>query len=432
MVKAYPGKESIGHFLKLFSGSMIAQGLTLVLTPLYAQLFTPAEFGLTAMYFAIFSIISVIGTARYEQAIMLPTGDHDARLLFWLVQLISAAFAVIVFLVVLFAGGYIASLSGNYDLWPWLWFLPLSLLLHGISQGCIFYANRNKQFGYMVENTQAQYATLNGSRLLTGILQSPFNGLLASQILAHAMSAIHIVWRTQKKLCSTANVSFDAIIKQAKKYSGYPRYNMLLNITNNLSGALPIFLFTRGFSAEVAGLFAFGYAFIFRPLSLFSQSLLQVLSQRIIEDYNQNKPVYPLLKNLVVKKFYLGIVPFVLLAIFAPTLFALVFPPEYVQAGEFVQILSPWLFMVYLTSPLAFLPELYSRQRKAMFIDLAYLVLRFLALSIGILAKNLFLSLGLFAAVSFAVVLFNLFWYLSLARNNEKGTGDGIIENIRT
>jgi len=226
--------------------------------------------------------------------------------------------------------------------------------------------------------------------------------------------------RTGKKLYHTTDISWEGIAKQAKRYSGYPRYNMLLNITNNLSGALPIFLFTRGFSAEVAGLFAFGYAFIFKPLSLFSQSLLQVLSQKIIEHHHQNKPVYPLLKNLVVKKFWLGIGPFVLLAYFAPTLFALVFPPEYAPAGAFVQILSPWLFLVYLASPLAFLPELYSRQRKAMVIDLVYLLLRFGALAIGVLAQNVFLSLGLFAAVSFVVVMHNLFWYLSLARTNER------------
>ncbi|HSV88126.1 MAG TPA: oligosaccharide flippase family protein [Bacteroidales bacterium] len=423
MLTGFSGRESVGHFLKLFTGSLIAQGVTLLLSPLFAKLFTPDEFGLTALYLAIFSILSVIGTARYEQAIMLTNNDHDARSLFWLVQILSLVFAAVVSLVLLLAGGYIVSIMGNYALRTWLWVIPLSLVLHGVSQGCLFYSNRNKHFGFMAENTQVHYTTLNGARLLTGFLQSPFNGLLASQIFAQVAGAVHIFWRTGRKLLNLADISPEALIRQAKRYSGYPRYNMLLNLTNNLSGALPVIMFTRGFSAEVAGLFAFGYGFIFKPLSLFSQSLHQVLSQKIIEDHNKNKPVYPILKKLLIRQFWIGIGPFAILATFAPALFLLVFPPEYSKAGNFVQILSPWLFMVFLTSPLSFLPELFSRQRRAMVIDLVYLLLRFSALAAGILAQNITLSLGLFTAVSFVMVSYNLLWYMQLAQRQQNKTG---------
>ena len=421
MVKTLLRREGIQNFLKLFSSSLVAQGLSLALSPVFARLFTPDDFGLMALYLGIFSVVSVLSTAKYEQAIMLPQSDQAARSLFWLVLMITLGVSLLALLVGGLAGGFITRLSGNPGLKPWLWFLPLSLILHGLFQGATFYANRNKAFGIMAGSTLTHYSVLNTARLLTGWLRAPFNGLLASQIIAQVGSALYMLVRTWKRLFKMdAALSLERIHEQAKVYSGYPKFNMLLNFTNNLSGALPIFMFTKGFSAEIAGLYAFGYTFIFRPLSMFSQSTLQVLSQKIIADHHEGKAVYPQLKKLVMRFFWLGLGPFTLLAVLAPILFRLVFTEEYMMAGKFLQIFSPWLFMVFLTSPLSFIPELFFRQKKAMVIDLVYLVLRFFALAAGIWQQNLWLSLWLFAGVSFGVVTYNLLWYLGLARHQSK------------
>lgn len=420
MFRKHLRREGIQNFLKLFSSSLLAQGLTLALSPLFARLFTPDDFGLVALYLGIFSVLSVLGTAKYEQAIMLPRSDQAARSLFWLVQLISIGFAILVLIVVLSLGGFITTLSGNAAIGPWLLFLPLSLLLHGLFQGTTFYANRNKQFGIMAGSTLAQYSVLNASRVATGLLRAPFNGLVFSQIISQFISTLYMLARSGKRLFwGDGAISLESMKEQARIYSGYPRFNMFLNFTNNLSGALPIFMFTRGFSAEAAGLYAFGYTFVFRPISLFSQSTLQVLSQKIIEDHHHGKYIYPSLKKLVMRFFWMGIGPFVLLALLAPTIFRLLFTEEYMMAGSFLQLFSPWLFMVFLTSPLSFIPELFFRQRKAMIIDMIYLVLRFLALAAGIWQGNIWLSLWLFSGVSFGVVTYNLLWYLGLARKQK-------------
>jgi O-antigen/teichoic acid export membrane protein len=214
--------------------------------------------------------------------------------------------------------------------------------------------------------------------------------------------------------------SVERIRKQARVYSGYPMFNMPLNFTNNLSGSLPVFLLTWGFSPAIAGLYAFGLNFVFRPISLFSQSAMQVLSQKIIEDHHHRKPVYPSLKKLAARLFLLIFIPIVVLAIAAPRIFGFVFSNEYMMAGTILQYLCPYLLLVFVASPLSFIPELYFRQKKAMIIDIIYLILRFLALAIGITAGSLGLAMALFSAVSTMVVAYNLFWYLSLAKAYDK------------
>ncbi len=421
MFKKHIRREGTQNFLRLFSSSVLVQGIALLLSPLFARLFTPADFGLAALYLGIFSVLSVLGTAKYEQAIMLARSDKAARSLFWLVQIISICFALLVLIAIIFSGGFFVALSGNAQLRAWLWLMPLSLLMHGLFQAANFYSNRNKQFGIMAQGTLVQHAALNLSRVAAGLQGTWFNGLLASQILGQVAGACFMVLRTGKGLFSNDGAfSAQSIKEQAQIFSVYPRFNTLLNLTNNLSGALPIFMFTRGFSAEAAGLYAFGYALVFRPLSLLSQSILQVLSQKIIAEHNKGKNILTPLKELVNKLFWVGIGPFTLLALMAPSLFNIVFTQQYAMAGTFVQILSPWLFMVYLTSPLSFIPELFFKQKKAMIIDMVYLGLRFGALAFGIWQQNLWLSVWLFGGVSFGVVAFNLFWYLSLASRPQK------------
>lgn len=413
--------EGFKNFFKLFSSSLLMQGVAFLLSPVYARLFTPEQFGLLGLFLAILSVLSVLSTAKYEQAIMLPNQDQDARSLFWLVQIISVCFAFLVIPLILFGNTFIATLLGDGNLVSWLWFIPLLLVLHGLFQGALYYSNRNKLFGTMATTTIVQHTALNSSRLADGFTKLTSNGLVASHIFSQILVTAFILFRSAKRiLVRDSATAIGNIKKQAAIYSGYPKFNMMLNLTNNLSGALPFFLFPRGFSLEIAGLFAFGYGLVFKPISMVSLSLHQVLSQKIIEDYNNGRPIYDKLIKLVKKSFLIAIAPSLILVILAPTLFRLIFPPEYQLAANFLQVMAPWLLLVFLTSPLSFIPELFFRQKKAMVIDIVYLLVRFGALTIGIMQNDILLALGLLSGVGCLVVGYNLLWYLSLAKKSKR------------
>lgn len=414
--------EAIRNFFKVFFSSLVAQSISFALAPVLSRLFTPEDFGLVALYLGILSLLSVLSTGKYEQAIMLPKEDRDAVQLVWLVLLITGATAMLTGLVVTLFNLPLTQLSGNQSLGPWLYALPFSVLLHGIFQSAVFYANRKKRFGLMGKGTLVQYGVLNLIRILSGWIKTSFNGLIAGHLAAQLAVAVFVLRGIIKDLLAFRKGSnIKDILKQGGIYDQYPRYNLVLSFTNNLSGSLPVFMFTWGFSPEIAGLYAFGYAFVFRPLSLFAQSTTQVLSQKIIEDHHRGLDVYPTLKKLATRFLLFGLPAFIILAIAAPAIFGFVFSDEYARAGRFLQILSPYLLMVFITSPLSFVPELYFRQRKAMTIDIIYLCLRFLALWSGIRIGDVQLALALFSAISTLVVSYNLFWYLSMARHGGQG-----------
>ncbi len=413
--------EPIRHFMALFSSSVIGQGVALLLAPVLSRLFVPDDFGLAALYLSLLSILSVISTAKYEQAIMLPRDENAAIHLFRLVLRLTILFSILLMAPLTLFRTNIATMLGNPAIAPWIVFVPLSLIIHGTFQASLFYSNRTKMFNRMAKSTLLQQGLTSSSKVLAGFLKTPFNGLIAGQIAGQFLATCFLYLHTLRQvLKQKVWTTTKDLISQAKTYSQYPRYNMLLSVTNNLSGSLPIFMFTWGFSVEVAGLYAFGYTFVFRPVSLFSQSTQQVLSQKMIEQYHQGKYIYPVLKKMVGRFFIAGIIPFIPVMIWAPELFSFVFSDAYETSGRYLQILSPWLFMVFLTSPLTFLHELFFKQKTAMIIDVIYLILRFLALYIGIRMQNEMYALALFSGVSTLMVGYKLSWFLYLAKQSKK------------
>ena len=412
-------KEPVKNFIKVFSSGVFAQGLSFMLAPVVARLFLPEDFGTVALFLSIISVIAVFSTFKYEQAIMLPKEDKDAINIFALVFLITFAAAIFTAIVVPFVYLFANHWFSDQKIIPWLWFIPLSLILHGITQSIIYWFNRKKLFGNIAKATLWNYIPLNASKVSTGYFNAPFNGLIFSFLVGQLLNCLYLITRFYKSSKDALKMLSVSIIKHnAKKYSVYPKYNMVHTFANNFSGSLPIFLFTWGFSPEIAGLYSFGYIFVFKPLNIISQSLLQVLSQKTIEDYNNGLNILPNIKKIVSILFRLGIAPFTLLFLFAPDIFEFLFSEKYREAGEFLKILTPWLFMVFISSSLSFIPEIFFRQKTAMFIDLAYLLLRAAALITGIWLSDVYMSLILFSAINFVIITIVLFWYLYLAKSS--------------
>ncbi len=53
------------------AGTALGQGLVLASAPLLTRLYTPADFGVLAVYSSIVSLVAVVGALRYELAIAL-------------------------------------------------------------------------------------------------------------------------------------------------------------------------------------------------------------------------------------------------------------------------------------------------------------------------------------------------------------------------
>ncbi|MBE0652215.1 MAG: oligosaccharide flippase family protein, partial [Bacteroidales bacterium] len=191
-------------------------------------------------------------------------------------------------------------------------------------------------------------------------------------------------------------------------------------LTNNFSSSLPVFVFSSWFSSVEVGLYSLGFMMINRPMNLITSSFTQVFSQRVIEKFNKDQEIFPDVKALTLRLGLVSLFPFILAGVFGPVLFDFVFGDEWHEAGRYMRILLPWLFVVFISSPLSFLPDMLGKQKKAMWIDLIKFIFRVIALGIGVIMNDIYLSLMLFSGISFILVAYNLYWYVNLSSEADK------------
>ena len=155
-------------------------------------------------------------------------------------------------------------------------------------------------------------------------------------------------------------------------------------------------------------------------MSLLTSALGHVFSQRVIVKYNEGQEIIGDVKRLVRRLIQIGAAPFILAAITGPALFSLVLGENWNESGRYMQIILPWLFVVLISSPLSFIPDMLNLQKKAMWIDIIKFAFRLLAVAAGIYFADIYILLIGFSISGTLVTLYSFLWYIRLARNADK------------
>jgi O-antigen/teichoic acid export membrane protein len=411
-----PVSEFFKNVATLISGTTLAQIISLAIYLVITRIYTPDDLGVFALFMSIESITVIIASGKYELAVMLPKKDSDAMNIVALGSLISVITSLVLLAVVAAFHHRIALLLGNGKIEFWLFFIPLATLLNGIYQSLNYWSNRFKRYRNITAANLGQSLVNSAVKLgLGAVVKGPLGlitGTLTGQLAGFSIFGVSFLRNDSKRL---KQVSAAKILTVAREYSLFPKYNMLHGIINNFSGSLPVFVLTSYFGSAVAGLYSLGLTVLFRPLNLVGGAFKQVLSQQIIQKQNTGQPILPDLYKILKKLFQFSVVPFIVLGLFAPFIFKIVFGAGWEEAGRYTQMIIIWLFLVLLSAPFTFMPDLFRKQRTAMILEVVKMAARIAGLAVGVYYKNTYLAVLLFGVTSALVSAYQLFWYFRLA-----------------
>jgi O-antigen/teichoic acid export membrane protein len=412
--------EFFKNVATLISGTTITQAFSVIIYIFLSRIYTNEDFGVFGLYMNILSITMIFSTAKYELAILLPKSDRDSVNLLGLSGLISVLVSLVLLVLVLFFNAQISTWLGSEKISPWLYFIPLSTLLVGLFTSFRNYSNREKRYKLITGANITQSLGNSLVKLGLGLLLVGAAGLIYGAVFGQLVGfllllVVHI--RTNRQKWGWLKIS--EMKRLSREYSLFPRYNMWQGLVNNLSGALPVFIFSSYFSMGIAGLFTFGYMVIYRPVNLVANAFYQVLFQRFSEKQRTGDPILSEIRLFLTRTIQWLIVPFVVFGIFAPHIFGFVFGENWMEAGKYAQLMLPWIFMVSLTMPLSFIPDLYKKQQTALLIDSIRLVGRLAAMVIGVVMEDVYLGLALYSGVSALLILYSLLWYIRLVKRNQ-------------
>ena len=405
------------NVLILMSGTTIAQAIPIAISPILTRIYTPEDFGVFALYMSVTSILSVVVTGRYELAIMLPKKDEDAKYVLYLSLILTLIISGVTLLFISLFHLQIASILGNDEIAFWLYFTPLTLLALGVYQSFTYWNNRQTRYKTLAMVKAFQSGVTGGTGVAFGFSSLGSAGLIYSAIAGQIVAAGSLVSASgSKESLLFRKIKKVKLIALLKKYSIFPKINLPHSFLNSFSSELPILLLSQFFFAATTGFYSLANRVVLSPASLIAAPYAQVFFQKISQLYREKREIETFFNATLYKLAFFALLPFVIILLFAPQIFSILFGDEWRVAGEYTQVLVPMFYFRFIGSILSSVAIVYERQKRAFFIESINMLLRFLALLIGGAMGEIFIALALFSTVSSMVTIYRIFWYKSLVK----------------
>jgi lipopolysaccharide exporter len=396
------------NVLILMTGSTIAQAILIAISPILTRIYSPEDFGVLALFIAISAIFSTIANGKYDLAIMLPEKDEDAVNILALGFIINSIVSLTLLVIILLYGEHITLLLNDKEIGHWIYLTPISVFLLGIWDMLSYFNNRKKQYKILSNVTIIRSILLASFQLIIGFFQSGPAGLIGGSLFSQALANLSLIRRLASDKVLFSHITAAKIITLAKRYSHFPKFTMWSGLLNIASLQIPVILLGLFFSATIVGLFSLSHRVISIPMSVMGSSVSQVFYQRSVEIKNNKKE----LENLTVKTYkkliQVGVAPFSIILVFGDLIFAFVFGSEWRIAGEYAQILSLWILLVFITSPLATLMLTLEKQKEVLYFNVSIFISRILSIAYGgFILKDAYQTILIFSVVG---IIFFLFW----------------------
>lgn len=409
----------VRNFAKLLSANVIAQLIGLLVYPVLTRLYSPDDFGLLNLFLSIGGILSLLATAEYQYAIVLPKEQADAVACFHVGALWLLIVSVLCGLSSLFRI-QIAALFNAPDLATYYPFLCVFVFATGLWNLLNYWYIRNSHFGRVSAFQLTLSVTTGGLKCGLGAAGWLRGGLIFSTSAGTLLSLIaSICYRFKRDIKPLLSFGSARLRLMAERYRNFPLFALPKSLVNTFSSNLPVLLLTPVFGLKEMGFFGMAITLSFTPISLISRSLYQVLYRKTTTQVQQGERIKPFFMRFMYLTLLLVLPSFALLYCILPWLTQWLLGAEWYITGEYIRLLFPWLIVSTLIVPLGPLTDIFMKQKWWLYFEIIMFLLRLLAIGIGISCANIrvaILGYSIAGAIGLAV---QYPWYMKLISNYE-------------
>ncbi len=384
------------NILILFSGSAIAQIITIAISPLLTRLYTPGDFGLLALYLSLCSILSVFASGRYDISLIEPADESKARGLMFASIRLTIFFCLLIALALFVFKSQLSKLLGNQEIESWLIYIPITVFTMSCYSIFTYWLNRVKNFKAM--NSSKIIYSVGVAGFSLGLAFTPLGptGLIIGTIVGQMLSVSfqwHMYIRNERGLRRAE------ALKVMKEFVRYPKFLIPSTLAGTVALESPIILFTRFFEPLVSGLFSFANRVTVTPMSFIGNSIGEVYRVRAAEHYQQHGECRRIFLSHVLFLVISGIIPWAILYFGGPKLFVFLFGAQWEVAGQLASILSFAVWFQLVSTPLSYTITLNHSQHLDLFLQLFRLLGTVGAILIGSLRGDYILAVKLYTVI---------------------------------
>lgn len=394
--------EFVAAVLTLMTGTIVGQAIPILASPILTRIYSPEQYGEYGTIVASYSILVILSTLRLDHAIVVQPNNRSAQYLMHAVFCTAAFVSLIVLLANLIS--YI--LIRNEFIIPVsvLAVNCIAILTFVCALSLVFnnYAIRQKRFVVAAKSKIILFATAVGCQIILGAYY-PENGLVVGQLIGLTISVGYLAtYSLSFKRSPLRYFSIKKMVHHVYENRKFPQFSLPFSLINSISRNTPILFLLANFGKDFVGYYILATTVVLAPMSLISNAIAQVYYRQAAKINASGKSTLALSKMLYANQIKIAIFPCVILAIFAPSSFMYIFGPEWKEAGIYVRILMPWLFMIFLNTPIMNSVYINSSQKTLLVYEVCLFASRLIGLAIGAYSfADPRDSIAIFSAVSF-------------------------------
>ena len=410
----------------LASGILISQIISIVFSPLLSRIYTPIDFGLLHIFLSFISILTIIATLKFEMAIPLPSDDKIAIHLVISSIIFITFFTLIIGINLYIFKPFLIKIFDLQQIANHLYLIPLGTFFAAFYLILNYWAIRKKKFNTISKTKIKQGALGIVIQIGLGLIGLKPLGLLIGSIFKRAAGfyeLLKIVLQDKKLL--KENFNLEKIISSIKRYKKFPLVSSQSALINTVGLNLPILLFANFYGSEKVGFFSLVLMVVNIPLTTIGISLSQVFISETSELINKDKKQLKKLYYRIVKNLFLiGFIPCLVLLIWSPKLFPVIFGEKWIISGEIAQILAIMFLIQFTVVPTSQMLTILEKQEIQFIWDLLRLITVYLSIYLPYFKGSTFLITIYYYGFSMSI-MYLLLVILHIIKLNEIITDHG-------
>lgn len=404
----------------LVTGTGISQIIPLIISPIIARLYVPADYAVLAAYTSVTILLTIVATGMYDAALMLDKNDRDAVNTAAAAVTITIATTLIACLLMLLFKNRIAKFTGNEDVSFWLYLVPVTVFCSGIYQTLNVWNNRKARYKRLASNRVIMTTITSSVTLALGLLHFHEKGLLISLIIGQIGALLILSLQTfYNDRVLLGQISRFEINQSFKRHKDFPKYNMPQGFLDGIKESSTVWIISVFYGANALGSFSFAKSILMRPLQIIGNSVSQVFYQKASSIYNSTGDIYNFSKRTFITLFAIGFPFTITIIFFGKEIFDFVFSAQWVDAGILSQILILWLLFSFVGSAISTIPLILRKQKQFFFWAIAFNCLPVIVLFIlSRMDFNIFFSITSFTLTSVVIYILVFNWMRTLLKKN--------------
>lgn len=381
------GRSLARSMLVVGGAAALSQGLVLVATPVLSRLYSPQAYGLFATYAAIVSLIVAVGSFRYDFAIAIASDAREAVDLAGLSIVLGLATAAITALVVVLAGNELSTLFGASGLAPLLWVLPIAVIAGTSAQALTAWAVVRREFGVVGRMRALQGIALSATQIIMGVVGGGGFGLIVGDIVGRVAGTYRTARNLAMEVRSTG-VSLATMRRAGNLHLPFARVMTVASLAGTLSLQLPFLALPVLFNLEDSGQYFLAYRLLVLPASLVGAAVSQVFLGEASSRRGHAEAMHDLAYSVVMALMVFAVPTYAIMAVAGQEVVVALLGPQWVDAGRYAEIISPWLLVWSLANPISSLLLVGRRERESLFFTVAGLILQVIAVAVAALVDD--------------------------------------------